>query len=159
MRYVCFFCLALCNVKNGCSYVWAFELVGSKHKLFVTTIMNAFDRSTIFFMAFFLIFIVRWWLAIALVYWILGILGLYVIRYHMPESPLWLEMNNRNEEAIEILNKIAEVNGVANRIDPMTEFTEMQIQPAVQQKDEDVQSFHTFVSSIAGDLSAASFAI
>lgn len=77
----------------------------------------------------------------------------------MPESPLWLVMNNRNEEAIEILNKIAEVNGVANRIDPMTEFTEMQIQPAVQQKDEDVQSFHTFVSSIAGDLSAASFAI
>jgi MFS family permease len=39
MRYFCYFCLALCNVKNGCSYVWAFELTGAKNKVFMTTVM------------------------------------------------------------------------------------------------------------------------
>jgi hypothetical protein len=47
---------------------------------------------------------------------------------------------------------------VEARIDLDTEFTEMQIKPQPV-NDEDVQSFHTFVSSVAGDLSAASFAI
>jgi hypothetical protein len=107
MRFLCFLGLALCNVKNGCSYVWAFELCGMKHKLFVTTVINAFDRVTLFFMAFFMIFIARWWVAFALVYWTLGVFAWCLIKFHVPESPLWLVMNNKNDEAIEVLNKIA----------------------------------------------------
>ena len=36
-------------------------------------------------------------------------------------------MNNRDEEAIKILNQIAEINGVVERIDITTSFLEMQI--------------------------------
>jgi len=104
MRALCFFCLALCNVKNGCTYVWAFELAGLKHKMFVTTCINAFDRCTLCVMGFFLLFLTRWWLVIALSYWTLGLFAFITAYYYLPESPLWLVMNNRNKEAIEILN-------------------------------------------------------
>lgn len=156
MRYICFFALALCNVKNGCSYVWAYEQSGAKNKMFVTVVMNAFDRVTLFVMGFFLIFLTRWWMVIVGTYWLAGALALYIAYYYIPESPLWLVMNNRNEEAIANLNQIAKTNGVKERIAERTEFTEMQVTANVQ---EDAASFHTIMSSVAGDLSAASFAI
>lgn len=126
-RYLCFFMLALCNVKNGCSYVWAFEIAGSKNKAFITTVINVFDRSTLLILGFFLIFLTRWWVVIALFYWTLGAIAWMTIYFIIPESPLWHVMNNRNEQAIAILNKIAEFNGVTERINEETEFTEMQI--------------------------------
>ncbi len=116
MRYVCFFALALTNVKNGCSYVWAFESAGSKNKMFVTTVINAFDRSTLAVLGFMLIFLTRWWMVIAGTYWLAGALALFIGHYYIPESPLWLVMNNRNEEAIAVLNQIAKTNGVKERI-------------------------------------------
>lgn len=104
MRYICFFLLALCNVKNGCSYVWAFEMAGAQNKVFVTTMMNAFDRFTLAVMAFILIFVARWWIVIVMFYWILGVIGWLIIYFKVPESPLWHVMNSRNSEAIDILN-------------------------------------------------------
>jgi len=71
-----------------------------KNKVFVTTVMNVFDRSTLFVMGFFLLFLTRWWLVIAMFYWILGVIAWLLIYYKLPESPLWLVMNNRNKEAI-----------------------------------------------------------
>ena len=127
MRAFCFFLLALCNVKNGCTYVWAFELAGLKHKMFVTTVINAFDRSTLFVMGFFLLFITRYWLVIALFYWTLGVIAFLLAYFYLPESPLWLVMNNHSDEAIAILNKMAEFNGSEERIELNTDFTEMQI--------------------------------
>lgn len=81
MRYVCFFALALTNVKNGCSYVWAFESAGSKNKMFVTTVINAFDRSTLAVLGFMLIFLTRWWMVIAGTYWLAGALALFIGHY------------------------------------------------------------------------------
>jgi hypothetical protein len=116
MRYVCFFSLALTNVKNGCSYVWAFETAGVKNKMFVTTVINAFDRSTLAVLGFMLIFLTRWWIVICGTYWLAGALALFIGHYYIPESPQWLMMNDRNEEAIAALNQIAKMNGVKERI-------------------------------------------
>lgn len=160
MRTLCFFCLALCNVKNGCAYVWAFESAGVKHKMFVTTIMNAFDRSTLFVTGFFLVFITRWWLVIAMFYWTVGVFAFVLAYFYLPESPLWLVMNNRNAEAIAIFNQMAVVNGSEGRIQENTEFTEMQNNTkAAPVVDDASSSEYSFIVSAGGDLSAASFAI
>lgn len=104
MRYICFFLLALCNVKNGCAYVWAFEMAGAPNKVFVTTIMNAFDRVTLFVMAFTMLVVARWWLVVVMFYWTLGLIAWCVVYFKIPESPLWHVMNSRNDEAIDVLN-------------------------------------------------------
>jgi MFS family permease len=120
MRYICFFLFALCNVKNGCSYVWAFEMAGAQNKVFVTTVMNAFDRCTLAVMAFFLLVFTRWWLVIAMFYWILGVVAWLLLYSKVPESPQWHMMNSRNTEAINCLNQIAAMNEVQERIDKNT---------------------------------------
>lgn len=103
-RYICYFCLAMCNVKNGCSYVWAFELAGAKNKMFVTTVMNVIDRGTLVVYALFMLFVSRWYFVLVSFYWVLGMLAWIVIYFVLPESPLWHVMNNRNEQAIDNLN-------------------------------------------------------
>lgn len=70
---------------------------------------------------------------------------------------MWLVMQNRAEEAIVNLNYIAKVNGVSERIEAGIEFEEMVKKDEV--KEDDVESFHTFISSVVGGLSAASFEI
>jgi hypothetical protein len=80
-------------------------------------------------MAFFLIFITRWWLIIAGFYWLLGIATWVLMYLQLPESPLWLVMNNHTAEAVAVLNRIAEVNGVEERISIDTEFTDLQVKP------------------------------
>ena len=68
-------------------------------------------------------------------------------------------MNHRREEAIASLNLIAEMNGVEERIPENATFKEMQ--PAAKDEviEEDFDDTYSFVSSIGGGLSAASFEI
>lgn len=96
-RIFCYVCLALCNVKNGCSYAYLFETSGASNKLFVGNTVNAFDRSTEFWLGFIIIFFSRWWIVVGSVYWLLGIAAWIIIYFCMPESPNWHMMNNRNE--------------------------------------------------------------
>lgn len=157
IKYICFFLLAFVNVKNGCAYAWCFELAGSSNKQFVTTVINVFDRSTLLILGFFLLFVTRWWIVIAGFYWTLGVVSWFLIRFQIPESPMWLLMQNREDEAINNLNYIAKVNGVSDRIDADTEFEEM-VKKAEPAKEE-VESYHSFVASVTSGLSAASFEI
>jgi hypothetical protein len=122
--------------------------------------MNAFDRSTLFVTGFFLVFITRWWLVIAMFYWTVGVFAFVLAYFYLPESPLWLVMNNRNAEAIAIFNQMAVVNGSEGRIQENTEFTEMQNNTkAAPVVDDASSSEYSFIVSAGGDLSAASFAI
>lgn len=77
----------------------------------------------------------------------------------MPESPNWLMMNNRTKEAIESLNLIAKINGVEYRIPENATFKEMQLATKDEVDQEDFDDTYSFVSSIGGGLSAASFEI
>ena len=121
--------------------------------------MNAFDRSTWFVMGFSLLVFTRWWFAIAMFYWTIGVIAWGLVYFKIPESPLWHIMNSRNDEAIDILNQIAIVNGTEARISKDTEFSDMIITPTKQESEEDVNSYHTYISSAVGGMSAASFAI
>ena len=104
IRNLCYFGLAMMNVKNGCAFAWLFETSGTKNKQFVSTLVNAYDRSTLFCFGFVVLFVQRWWAAVALWYLILGILAWLTILLLIPESPNWLMINNRNDEAIDNLN-------------------------------------------------------
>jgi MFS family permease len=133
VRYLCIFLFAFTNVKNGCCYVLALEMSDNKHKAFVTTTMNVFERGTLLIIAIFLIFVARWWQVVAMTYWVLGVIAWVVIYLKVPESPLWLVMNTYNDEAIDALNSIAQTNGSQTRIDKNVEFAEMQLTPCEQE--------------------------
>lgn len=68
-------------------------------------------------------------------------------------------MNNRTKEAIESLNMIAKINGVEGRIPENATFKEMQPAKKDEVVEEDFDDTYSFVSSIGGGLSAASFEI
>lgn len=138
-------------------YAWNFELCEEKYKAFVNVTMNAFDRVTMFVLCFFLIFLTRWWVVIAMVYWALAATAFLVICFMVPESPNWHIMNNRKDKAIAILNRIAEVNGSDARISDNSEFTDM-IEDETE-TDQDTQSYHSYIVSVAGGMNAASFSI
>jgi len=76
-------------------------------------------------LGFSVIFFTRWWLVIAGTYVLVGLATWFVIYNLMPESPNWLMMNHRREEAIASLNLIAEMNGVEERIPENATFKEM----------------------------------
>lgn len=157
-RIFCFVCIALCNVKNGAAMVYTAEVVGAKNAKFAQLCINVFDRSTLFILGFLVIFLSRWWLVITGTYVLVGLSTWFVIYNLMPESPNWLMMNNRREEAIASLNLIAEMNGVEERIPENATFKEMQ--PAAKDEviEEEFDDTYSFVSNAEG-LSAASFDI
>jgi MFS family permease len=159
VRYLCIFLFAITNVKNGCCYVLALEMTDAGHKAFVTTTMNVFERATLLMIAIFLIFFGRWWQVIAWTYWSVGVLALAVVYFKVPESPLWFVMNNRNTEAIDILNQIAITNHSSSLIDYNVEFTEMQLTENEEDDQSVAQTYHTYISTVAGGMNAASFAI
>ena len=68
-------------------------------------------------------------------------------------------MNHRREEAIASLNLIAEMNGVEERIPENATFKEMQPAAKDEISEENFDDTYSFVSSIGGGLSAASFEI
>ena len=104
LRILCFIAMALCNVKNGTSFSYAIEMAGSKNAKFVSLVINVFDRSTLFIVGFTVIFISRWWVFVATLYLLASVASWITIYLYIPESPNWLMMNDRTEEAIEALN-------------------------------------------------------
>jgi hypothetical protein len=46
----------------------------------------------------------------------IGTLSFLIVLLLVPESPKWLLINGRKQEAVEALNKIAKINGVDSKI-------------------------------------------
>ena len=77
--------------------------------------MNAFDTLTLlvvclYFTAY------KDWLPLYLSLSVLGAVSYLVLMVFVPESPKWLLLKGRQEEAISAFNKIAAINRTPNRI-------------------------------------------
>ena len=98
-------------------------MVPIKNKSFAFTIMNIFDASPMLVSAAWYLFISPDWFPLNA--GMLGIVWLAVIlAFFCPESPKWLIVKGRKEEAIEGLNKLASKNKKVFQIGMNARFQE-----------------------------------
>lgn len=105
------------------SYVWLSECVGNTYKSTAFTIINVYEGLTLTIVGVYYLCISRDW------YWLcLAMLAVSVLATALtplcPESPRWLLINGRRQEAIAELNWIAKLNGRSARISNDVIFVE-----------------------------------
>jgi hypothetical protein len=105
--------------------VLLFEYVHSDRKKTACTAINVFDAIPLAALCLYFLFVGRNTQAFLYFTTAIGFLSL-TLAFLLPESPRWLLMQGRTEEAIKSLNYIAKFNGSKNRIAPDAQFVEAQ---------------------------------
>lgn len=90
----------------------------------VNGVMNAFDTATLAVTSLYFLYVSRLWLYLYLFLTLCATIALLILMFVIPNSPKWLLIQGKKSEAIEALNKIAAINGSANRIPIDAEFVE-----------------------------------
>ena len=111
-----FFLMGLSQLKVGVAYVWFSECVGFQYKSTAFTLINIVDGMTIANVCLYYKYISVDWFWLCLVFCLLSYAATLTILI-CPESPRWLIVNGRSEEAIHALNTIAEMNGIEEEAD------------------------------------------
>ena len=95
-----------------------------KDKSIANTSLNSFDNATGLLGGLYFLFMSKHWFPLALFFFILGTIAYLILIFFCPESPKWLLLQDRREDAIKALNFIAIINRSPNRISPDTKFPE-----------------------------------
>lgn len=109
--------------KNSLTYAWLFELMNQRYKVMANTCLNMTDFATmlatgIYFMS------TPNWFPLFMTFYVLAAVGFVGVILFCPESPKWLLLQGRQKEAIRVLNYMASVNRMPDRISEDTEFIE-----------------------------------
>lgn len=89
--------------------------------------LNAWDTSVLTFVTIYYLFINKNWFYLTLTSSILGVVAKIFILFIAPESPRWLLMQDKREEAIASFNQIAKINGVKSLIPHDAYFIELSV--------------------------------
>ena len=119
-----FLILGVTALKNAICYVWLFDLAESKHRQVMCGFATGLDLTTIPVMTIYLIYINKSWYGICLFMTLLSLLAFFCAITVLPESPIWLLLQGRREDAIKAFNWIAKINGSKNRIPENAFFEE-----------------------------------
>ena len=109
VRFAMFFLSGFSQIKNSVSYVWLSECTSGPYKPSAFTYISAFDALPMILTCLMYLFVSKNWLHLPLIFCILSFTAT-VLAYFCPESPRWLLVNGRSQEAIAQLNKIASMN-------------------------------------------------
>lgn len=123
VRSAMFFIMGLASIKNTVSGVWLSECVSFRYKPTAHTMINAFDALPIAIVCLTYMFITRYWLWVCLAGTILTYVAT-VASFFCPESPRWHLNNGRTADAIDTLNKIAEMNSSEEKVPTNAIFVE-----------------------------------
>lgn len=104
-----FFLSGFSQIKNSVSYVWLSECTSSTYKPSAFTYISAFDALPMILTCLMYLFVSKNWLYLPLIFCVLSFIA-SILAYICPESPRWLLVNGRSQEAITELNKIASMN-------------------------------------------------
>ena len=105
-------------------YAWLFELVNHRHKSWTNTCLNLLNFMTIMFAGIYFLFISKDWAPLFYTLYFFAIVSNLIVAIVCPESPMWLLLQGKRQEAIKVLNYMAWFNGSKNRIADDTEFVE-----------------------------------
>lgn len=123
-RVIGFFLLGFFQIKNGVSIMWTIELLENRHRNDVICWLNGFDGFTLAMTAFWLVFINKSWWSFFLSFTLLSTVSFVVLMMFAPESPKWLLILDRKEEAIKAFNQIGHINHSQVTIPDHQEFHE-----------------------------------
>lgn len=124
--------LGFMMAKNSLVYTWTFEFLTAEYKPIGASIANFLEFCTCIFGGLYYLFISKSITPLLYFFFGLSIIGYTFISLMVPESPKWLLINGRREEAIEALNWIARVNRSEHRIHPDTQFVECAVAAVIQ---------------------------
>ena len=101
-----------------------FESMETRHKSSAVTAMNMFDSGTMVVFGIYVLYISKNWWPLEIFMYCLTFICFAIIFFVLPESPKYLLINGRIEEAHESLRAIAMLNGAEYTITPDAVFIE-----------------------------------
>lgn len=124
VRLLCFAVQGLCQLKNSVCITWLFSLVHSNNKSQACSLLNAWDTLTLFVTCIYFQYVTREWFWLYLVLTSLGTISYLTMIFVLPEAPMWLLIQGREQEAIASFNTMAKWNFSVNRIPQSAHFAE-----------------------------------
>ena len=121
VRSIGFFFIGFSNMKNSQSYVWASEVVPFNRRSKAFTLINVADALPPTITGLFYLLVSRNWFTIYFISVVISYSAL-LFAFICPNSPRWLLVNDKQDEAIQALNCIAKFNGSPVRISENTVF-------------------------------------
>lgn len=122
VRLLGFFAMGLFQIKISTCYMYICELVEQKHKSSVIAFINAIDGFTHTIVALYFKFFSKDWNPLFMGSVFVSTIALIGMLLFAPESPKWLIVNNRKQEAVASLNYISKFNRSNYIIDRATMF-------------------------------------
>jgi hypothetical protein len=100
VRMATFALMGFLMLKNQVCYIWMFQLVHSKDKSAVCSVVNAFDTLTMCITCIYFEWVSKHWFWLYFGMTALGTASYVLIMLFIPEAPKWLLINNKKSQAI-----------------------------------------------------------
>ena len=124
LRLVMFAIMGLTCAKNSLCYTWLFEYVEKRHRSAASASVNFLDLFTCFICGAYFIWVSRNVQPLLEMYLYVGIAAHLFLCFFVPESPKWLLMQGRADDAIKSINYVARFNFKKTRFDSDIQFTD-----------------------------------
>ena len=123
-------------LKNSIAYSWTFEFLLKDHKPPAATMLNSLDYSCCILGGVYFLLIGINARTLIWFFFALSLIGYFLISILVPESPKWLLLQGRREEAIKVLNYIAWINRSKTKIAPNTQFVECAVAEFIENQNQ-----------------------
>ena len=123
IRLASYVFMGVCQLKNGVLLTYGFEICTQETKSLHCSIINSVDMTVVSLMNFYVLYISKNWKPFFLIMTWLGVIACTVFVAFAPESPKWLLIEGRTQEAMTELSKIAKFNGSDKEIKPIISVT------------------------------------
>lgn len=127
-------------LKNSIVYSWTFEFLLKDHKPPAATMLNSLDYSCCIFGGVYFLVIGISASTLLWFFFALSLIGYFLVSIIVPESPKWLLLQGRREEAIKVLNYIAWINRSKTKIAPNTQFVECAVAEFIENQNNQNQN-------------------
>ena len=104
IRLICYAVMGACQLKNSGCYGWLYDLLETKHKAVASGFLTGFDSLSMTIIPLYFLYLNKNWFNLFFGLTVLSGISHFGMLYFSPESPKWLLIQNRRQEAISAFN-------------------------------------------------------